>query len=107
MKLSILEVCGMRTKLNKIASSLLIEMLLGIDNPIEKCNIICEVVRRGKHSLSERDAIKNESKNNDIFWNNYLVSDFATAALHLLGWEKYSGNRNEIKELIESGLQFE
>ena len=31
-------------KINKIASSLLIEMLLGIDNPIEKCNIICEIV---------------------------------------------------------------
>ncbi len=97
----------MRTGLNKIASSLLIEMLPRTESPIEKCNIICEMVRRGRHSSRERGIIKIESENNDVFWNNYLVSDFAVAALHLLKWEKYSGDRNEIKELIESGLQFE
>lgn len=96
----------MKSSLNKMGIHLLAEMLKSTDNPIEKCEIICEMVNRGIHSVSTRNAIARHKKDNSVFWNTYYVSDFATAALHILGWEEYAGNRREIKRLINSGLRF-
>jgi len=81
-------------------------MLSGTNNPIELCGALCELVQRRVHSTSFKQAVLRLRTNNTSFWNNYLVSDFATAALHLLGWESYNGDRREVLQLIASGLTF-
>lgn len=95
----------MRNNLSKLNRELLLETLRSQTNPIELCNIICEITKRGIHSSSTREAIAFHKDNQDVFWNTFLVSDFARAALHILKWEKYNGDRREVLKLIESGLQ--
>lgn len=97
----------MNQSLTKLSSDLLIDMLLTDRSPITKCAVICEMVKRGKHNSQERDALMQEIKNKDEFWNDYLVSDFAFAALHLLHWKKYDGDRIEVNQLIKSELVFD
>ena len=72
----------------------------------KKCNCLCELVRRADLPPNAADAIKQLSDDNSVFWNTYLVSDFAQAAMHILGIEKYEGGRDEIKNLIDSKLIF-
>ncbi len=90
---------------NKFPSNLLIDML-PVENPMNQCGIICELTRRGLHSSSSRDAIRKLKDDKSVFWNNYTVSDFAIAALDLMGWDKYSGKREEIRNLINAELSF-
>lgn len=75
-------------------------------NALDKCAILCELTKRGIHSSRVREAIAPLKNDNSVFWNTYLLSDFAYAALHLMGWEEYNGNREEIKRLISSQLSF-
>ncbi|MGM9920649.1 MAG: hypothetical protein ACI33O_05335 [Bhargavaea sp.] len=91
---------------NKFSTQLLIEMLQKDENPIEICDLICELTRRKVHSSRVRDRLRELSKSQAVFWNNYLVSDFALAALDLMGWEPYDGSREEVIALIGSGLNF-
>lgn len=91
----------------KMGRELLTEMIKSNDvNVLDKCAILCELTKRNIHSSSVRDAITPLKSDNSVFWNNYLLSDFACAALHLMGWEKYDGSREEIKNLISSKLVF-
>ncbi|MEE0505871.1 MAG: hypothetical protein UDL61_04735 [Ruminococcus callidus] len=48
------------------------------------------------------------SKNDNRYLRSvaYTIGEFATAALHLCGVEKYSGDNNSILRLIDSGFQF-
>lgn len=45
-------------------------------------------------------------KKDDIFINGYRVSDFAHAALDLLGLESYFGNELRVRRLITSKFDF-
>lgn len=96
----------MKQNWNKFESGLLVKML-PVENPLNQCGIICELTRRGLHSSSCRDAIRSLRDNTAVFWNNYLVSDFANAALDLMGWDDYNGERDEVKALISARLAFD
>lgn len=68
--------------------------------------IICTV----KWKIND-ESIMNQiqlSKNDDRYLRSvaYTIGEFATAALHLCGIEKYSGNNNSVLRLIDSGFQF-
>ncbi len=95
----------MKPNWNKFDSSLLVQML-PVENPLNQCGIICELTRRGLHSSTCRDAIRKLKDSKAVFWNNYLVSDFANAALDLMGWDDYSGEREETINLISTQLRF-
>ncbi|MCD8354451.1 MAG: hypothetical protein LUC47_09105 [Clostridiales bacterium] len=45
-------------------------------------------------------------KNDNITFDTYSVSDFAIAALDIMGVEKYNGNRKQIVDLIGSRFDF-
>lgn len=97
----------MRRNWNKFSTQLLIEMLKKDENPIEICDLICELTKRKSHSSTVRDILRKLSKSQAVFWNDYLVADFALAALDLMAWDNYKGDREEVNRLIESGLNFE
>ncbi len=96
---------GMKNNWNKLAPSLLAKCL-PLENKVNQCAIICELVKKNVHSSEVRDSISLLKSSSSVFWKPYLVSDFAIAALHILGMEEYTGNREEIKALISSGLNF-
>ena len=47
-----------------------------------------------------------ELKTDDVILDGCTVGDFAIAALHNFGLEKYEGNKRRLKELIESKFRF-
>lgn len=95
----------MKKNLDNISSESVLSMLYDA-NPIIVCEAICEIVRRKNYSSTTHDTLQEICQNKKAFWNNYLVSDFAEAALDLLGWTKYSGSRHEVRNLINSKLVF-
>ena len=97
---------GMRKDWSKFSTSLLIEMLDKSNGSIMKCDLICELVARNYHGTSFENALENLSESEQVFWNNYKVSDFADAARHIMGFESYLGERQETRTLIESKLNF-
>jgi hypothetical protein len=97
----------MRKNWNKFSTQLLIEMLQKEDNPIEICDLICELTKRKSHSSTVREILRKLSTSQAVFWNDYYVSDFALAALDLMSWDAYEGSREEVNTLIKSGLVFE
>lgn len=96
----------MRTNWNKFSTQLLIDMLEQDNNPVEICDLICELTKRKVHSSRVRDILRELSKSTIVFWNDYTISDFALAALDLMAWDSYKGNREEVSTLIASGLNF-
>ena len=97
----------MKNDWSKMSRELLIEIVKSKEvNVLDKCAILCELTKRNIHSSSVRDAIVPLKSDHSVFWNTYLLSDFACAALHLMDWEKYDGNREEINNLISSKLVF-
>ncbi len=74
------------------------------DKAVGKCVIICELVNRKASSAIIKEVLTKEKNNNNSCWNSYLVSDYATAAMHLLGMNKYKGNKEEIIRLIAWGM---
>lgn len=95
----------MKQNLTELSDDKLIQMLMD-KNPITVCNAICEIAKSPLHSSKERDELIKLCDNKETFWNNYLISDFAEAALDIIGVQKYIGDRNEVKQLIESKLVF-
>lgn len=95
----------MKQNLTELSDDKLIQMLMD-KNPITVCNAICEIAKSPLHSSNERDELIKLCDNKETFWNNYLISDFAEAALDIIGVQKYIGDRNEVKQLIESKLVF-
>lgn len=78
---------------------------------LECCGAICEVACRKLNQGiivddDAIDAISEHRGDNSVFWNSYTVGDFAIAALHLIGRGQYTGNREEIKGLIDVQLSF-
>lgn len=74
---------------------------------IQKASETCRIVSNRDVSESAVSFLKNTMSDERSFWNDYLVSDFAYAALDLLGIEKYKGDRHEVLRLIESKLAFD
>lgn len=60
------------------------------------------------HGMNDTETIRTlvELKNDDVFLDGFTVGDFATAALDMLGVEKYSGNNRRMEELIDSRFDF-
>lgn len=76
------------------------------ENVIISCVAICETTKRKNDTNDVIEALIEKKESQESFWNNYLVSDFARAALHLLGKEEYTGKREEVLELIKANLIF-
>lgn len=95
----------MKANLNDLSSEKLIEML-NDKNPTIVCQAICELTNRPQHSSIEFEQLQKLCDNKTPFWNDFLISDFAEASLDILGQVKYTGNKNEVKRLIESKLDF-
>lgn len=74
---------------------------------IQKASETCRIVSDRDVSEGAVSFLKSTISDERSFWNNYLVSDFAYAALDLLGVEKYKGARYEVLRLIESKLVFD
>lgn len=108
---SMLKVSEMRQDWSNYSTSFLIELLDKSNNSIERCDLICELVDREQRKGTIRNSsvkkiLDRLSESDQVFWNNYLVSDFANAAKDILGFEKYSGDRQETRGLIEVKLNF-
>lgn len=73
---------------------------------IQKCNSLIELVKRKETTDEISKVIKLAASDDSPLWNSYLVSDFAKAALDVLGIRKYDGNREEINNLISVKLCF-
>lgn len=74
------------------------------NNVVMKVRAICESVKRDLSSSDVISAIQDASCDQRSFWNQYLVSDFAEAALDVLGIKKYEGERRQVLEMIEVKL---
>lgn len=73
---------------------------------IEKAKEACRIAREHDTSARAISFLKDIRKDNRSFWNEFLVSDFADAALDVIGAEKYTGSKEETLRLIESELVF-
>ncbi len=81
---------------------------------IGKSGVLCvnAIIQSVQHEMRDKtiEVQLTRLKMDDtcIFGHNagYRVSDFAHAALHLLGFAKYHGNEKNITDLIESKLKF-
>lgn len=60
------------------------------------------------YSLKTPEAVSliKDLKNDTVTFDTYSVSDFAIAALDVLGVEKYNGNKQQILDLIGSKFAF-
>ena len=72
-----------------------------------------DIVKEACRIAVEKDTSENAvvflekaQADNRPFWNNYLVSDFISAALDIISVAKYKGDREEILRLMDSGLEF-
>ena len=72
---------------------------------IFRMNAIGNVVIHGMND-AETICTLAELKNDDVFLDGYTVGDFATAALDMLGIEKYAGKNRRMEELIDSKFDF-
>lgn len=80
--------------------------MLGHANFIARTKALWEATERGLSDSRTLDAIRKLKEDSTVFWNQYLVQDFAIAALDILGTEKYNGQSERINVLIQSRLQF-
>lgn len=85
--------------------------LIAHGSVLDRCGAMCEIVRRKLHTgmvvgSGVEQAIEERRDDSSVFWNSYTVGDFATAALHLLRGQPYTGDREEISGLISAGLDF-
>lgn len=58
--------------------------------------------------ISDAEIIQKitELKNDQVALDGYSVSDFAFAALDVMGFESYVGNKASVKNLIKSKFEF-
>ncbi len=66
------------------------------------------ILNATRHSIKTDETIDliRELKKDTISFDLYAVSDFATAALDLMGIEEYNGSKKQILNLIESKFDF-
>lgn len=66
------------------------------------------IINAARYSLIFPEIIDKILKlcNDNTFLDGYTVSDFAEAALELIGYKKYAGNNQSVHQLIESKFLF-
>ena len=101
MRLKALEAFGMNRGLDRMNPNELYNA-----STTEKVKTICALVKGELKLTNATEILKSLAQDNVKFWNTYLVSDFAIAALDIMGIRKYRGDKYEIKRLIPSGLKF-
>ena len=82
-------------------------IMRGLFHPgaIYRMNAIGQVYLNNMRDAEIIDKLM-ELKSDDIMLDGYTVGDFAVAALHNYGIEKYEGDKRTLKELIESKFGF-
>ena len=82
-------------------------IMRGLAHPgaIYRMNAIGQVYLNNMRDAEIIDKLM-ELKSDDIMLDGYTVGDFAVAALHNYGIEKYEGDKRTLKELIESKFGF-
>ena len=82
-------------------------IMRGLSHPgaIYRLNAIGQVYLNNMRDAEIIDKLM-ELKSDDIMLDGYTVGDFAVAALHNYGIEKYEGDKRTLKELIESKFGF-
>lgn len=79
---------------------------LSHENFIVRVRAICEAVDRRLDDAKTIEAIQALKNDSTSFWNQYLIQDFAFAALDILGVEKYKEKNERVDALVESQLHF-
>lgn len=77
---------------------------IGDSNVLVCVRAICETASRGNRSADAEKALLKRENDERPFWNQYTVGTFAKAALDVLSVKRYSGQDDEVKRLISSGL---
>ena len=82
-------------------------IMRGLSHPgaIYRMNAIGQVYLNNMRDAEIIDKLM-ELKSDNIMLDGYTVGDFAVAALHNYGIEKYEGDKRTLKELIESKFGF-
>lgn len=82
-------------------------ILQGLSHPgaIYRMNAIGQVYLNNMRDAEIIEKLM-ELKMDDVKLNGYTAGDFAVAALHNFGIEKYEGDKRHLKELIESKFGF-
>ena len=82
-------------------------IMRGLSHPgaIYRMNAIGQVYLNNMRDAEIIDKLM-ELKSDDIMLDGYTAGDFAVAALHNYGIEKYEGDKRTLKELIESKFGF-
>ena len=79
------------------------------DASFYRMNGIIEAVKHGFKEPAVERQIRNLTSDNTgtlTLTGGYTVSDFALAALHVLGIESYNGTRENVKAIIKSKFEF-
>lgn len=76
------------------------------NNFIVRTAAIWETVRRRITSKTAEVRLRELTWDTESFWEQFLVCDFAEAALDILKIESYQGNKDTVRMLIQSGLDF-
>lgn len=66
---------------------------------------ISEIAVRGAKTEKMKAALFAARQDKRSFWNQYLVCDFADAALAITGIKPYEGDKESVKRLISSELR--
>ena len=82
-------------------------LLKGLSHPgaIYRMNAIGQVYLNNMRDAEIIEKLK-VLKADDVMLDGYTVGDFAVAALHNFGIEKYEGDKRTLKELIDSKFGF-
>lgn len=82
-------------------------ILKGLSHPgaIYRMNAIGQVYLNNMRDAEIIEKLK-VLKADDVMLDGYTVGDFAVAALHNFGIEKYEGDKRTLKELIDSKFGF-
>ena len=98
--------CSIRTNYGDLSGVSDAELLEIMYQPytIPKCGGISEAAKRKLRSQAVIERLKELKTDYAVLAGDTTVSDFACAALDIIGIEKYSGNREQTIQLIKIRL---
>lgn len=76
------------------------------ENFIVRARAVCEAANRRLDDPKTIGALQALKSDSTLFWNQYLIRDFALAALDILGVEEHRGENERIDALVDSQLHF-
>lgn len=71
------------------------------ENILVKARAMLEIARRKCVTPEIEESLRSAKQDHRPFWNQYKISDIATAVLDIIGVEKYLGNDPTILYLME------